>query len=70
MILESLKRLFFESESHTPVMDRLRTCDDITHAEGGMAVLLDADGEVNLVCTVWYARAWVADHPAWSWKPL
>lgn len=66
---DSLKRIFFEAESHAPVMDHLRTSSD-PHTHGGNVALIDPSGDLNMICTLWYARAWCADHKDWKWEPV
>jgi hypothetical protein len=65
-----VSKLFFDTEDHEVVLNALRTSNQIAHVESGNVFLIAPDGEVNMVCTKWYAAAWCTDHKDWSFRPL
>ena len=66
----TLENLFFETESPTPTLDRLRQMGRAPRTGLGMAQLLEPSGKPGPVVTAWYALLWCKDHRDWSWCRL
>lgn len=64
---KTIEEVFSEAENHTEVLTYMRFHHVRIHVDSGLVQLIDPSGELDIVCTKWYAEMWCKTHSDWSW---